>query len=564
MRNQHELDIAPALLAADQCSQQAFLIFDRSLRIVHASNNLSSVLRLEEHACIEGASVGALLRLTVGTEPDQLRAAEQWLRKSTRSLKDAACPSPLLYMAATSQTLRASVRRIDTQYQVLTFEDVTIQPIAERDLHLLAFHDRLTGLPNRALLEQKLDQTLQRLALGAVDTVTVLFIDLDRFKIVNDTLGHAVGDDLLRTVGDRLKSSVRDSDTLARMGGDEFAVLLEHSSKQDVASAMATRIIDLVQKTYLLDGNIVNVGASVGIAIAPHDGTTRDRLLKSADLALYHSKAAGRGVFHFFETTMEENADRRRALEVDLRKALMLRQFELHYQPQIDVRTQSILGLEALLRWRHPNRGLVSPADFMPLAEEIGLLIPIGNWVLKTACKEAARWPEFMTIAVNASALQLAANDFVASVKSAVETAGLDPSRLELEITEDTLQRGGKALLPALNALRSFGVRIAMDSFGVGVASLSQAVTFPFDKIKLDRTLIGMQAIDAKSRAIVRAISALGQSLGISTLAAGVETSEHLSHVQEEGCQYVQGFYYSEALPARELTDLFAKLDSRE
>ncbi len=311
---------------------------------------------------------------------------------------------------------------------------------------------------------------------------------------------------------------------------------------------------------FLIDGNVINVGASIGLASAPQDGATREALLKSADLALYYSKAAGRGTYHFFEPAMQERALARRTLELDLRKALVLRQLELHYQPQIDVETGSVIGLEGLLRWRHPKRGLVPPGDFISLAEELGLAVPIGEWVLKTACREATRWPDSVTVAVNVSPLQFEAGNFAQSVQRALTAAGLSGNRLEIEVTENILLRDGHAVLATLKELRTLGVRVAMDSFGTGVASLSQLVNFPFDKIKIDRSLIALQQTDGRNRAIVRAISALGHSLGISTLAEGVETAEHLAHVRAEGCNSVQGFYYSKAVPSGELAAIVPQL----
>jgi len=385
-----------------------------------------------------------------------------------------------------------------------------------------------------------------------------LFLDLDRFKVVNDTLGHAIGDALLRTVSERLESALRRDDVLARLGGDEFGILLASGSGKSDASALAMRLIDLIQRPYIIEGNVINVGASIGIATGPENGKTRDQLLKSADLALYHSKASGRGVFHFFEVGMEERAQKRRSLELDLRKAVILRQFELHYQPQIDVESQKTTALEALLRWRHPQRGLVHPGEFLSVAEEIGLAVPIGNWVLKTACKEATRWPASVTIAVNISPLQFEAGNFEKSVEQALRATGLPASRLQIEVTEDILSRDGETVLDTLNALHVLGVTVAMDNFGIGLASLSQLVNFPFDKIKIDRSLVSTELGEVKSRAIVRAISALGQSLGIPTLAEGVESSEHLAQVRSDGCQSVQGFYYSDAVPSSAVMDLLS------
>ncbi len=438
-------------------------------------------------------------------------------------------------------------------------EEPVNDAIVERE-HSSALRDHLTGIGSRLFFEQKLEDALAKLTDGEEESASLLFIDLDRFKAVNDTLGHAVGDALLRLVSDRLRQALRENDVLARLGGDEFAVLLNGSSERGATAALAARIIDLIQRPYLIDGHVINVGASIGLAVAPENGQTRAELLSSADLALYQSKAAGRGTYHFFETAMLERAQSRRALELDLRKALLLRQFELHYQPQIEVETESVIGLEGLLRWRHPARGLLLPGDFLPLAEELGLAVPIGDWILKTACREAVRWPSSVTIAVNISPLQFETGKFAHSVARALTTAGLPGQRLEIEVTESILLRDGQAVLATLKDLRELGVRVAMDSFGTGVASLSQLVNFPFDKIKIDRSLIAVQQVNSRSRAIVRAISALGHSLGISTFAEGVETAEHLAHVRAEGCHSVQGFYYSKAVPSAELSTVIPQL----
>jgi diguanylate cyclase (GGDEF)-like protein len=410
------------------------------------------------------------------------------------------------------------------------------------------------------LMERKVDEALLGIGSGEVESVTVLFLDLDRFKVINDTLGHATGDELLRLVCGRLQSALRASDTLARMGGDEFAILLTAPSNQNVASALATRIIDLIQRTYLIDGQIMNVGASIGIAVAPRDGLTRGDLLKSADLALYHSKTAGRGVFHFFEPAMAEKARQRRTLDFDLRKALVLRQFELRYQAQINAENGSVLGLIASLRWHHPQRGLLLPVQFMPLAEEIGLALPIGEWVLRRACRDATSWPNPVSIAVSVSSLEFESDTLAASVERALLAVELPGNRLEIGVTEEILLKNSSNVLRTLTALKALGVKVVMDSFGTGVASLSQLVNFPFDKINIDQSLLVANRNDAKSRAIVRAIAVLGDSLGIATLAGGVETSEQLAHVRSEGGSSVQGFYYSKAVPAGELAALFVPL----
>ena len=422
--------------------------------------------------------------------------------------------------------------------------------------------DRLTGAANRAAFEEHLDAALEDLCLTDA-VVPVFFLDLDRFKAVNDTLGHAVGDSLLKMVCDRLQTALKITDVLGRLGGDEFAVILSGQPTNPELEQLAARLIDLIGRPYLIEGQVINIGCSIGIAVAPADGANRAEVLRSADLALYHSKNSGRGTWNFFDPMMKLRAEERRALELDLRKALILRQFELHYQPQIEVETKSILGLEGLLRWRHPKRGLLFPADFLTLAGEVGLLVPIGEWVLKTACKQASAWPESIAVAVNVSAQQFESPSFVSSVEKALQAAGLPGNRLEVEVTEDILFRNQEVVCSKLDSLRLLGVHVTMDSFGTGLASLSQLVQFPFNKIKIDRSLVTDGPFNLRSRAILRAVSALGQSLGIQTLATGVETREHLARVQEEGCQSVQGFFYSNAVPARELDTLLAAFASK-
>ncbi len=418
------------------------------------------------------------------------------------------------------------------------------------------FQDHLTGVANRRYYERRLDDAL-RASKAAGEITTVLLLDLDRFKAVNDSLGHAVGDALLRLVSQRMMSVLRDGDTLARMGGDEFGIILGPASD---ASQLAARLVDLVQRTYLVEGCPVNIGVSIGIATGPKDGGERSGLLKSADLALYQAKAIGRSCFVFFEPEMHARAQVRRSTELELRKALALRQFELHYRPQIDVLTTSLQGLEAVLQWRHPTRGLLPPSAFIPLAEEIGMILPIGEWVLKAVCREASRWPHDVTVSASVSPLQFESERFIAAMKQALDATGVPGNRLELTVTESILLRDGRSVLHALNSLRSMGVKVAIDSFGTGIASLSQMVDFPLDKIKIARSLVEEGGTGARERAIVRAIAALGASLGISTLVEGVSTREHLARIQMDGCSSVQGYLESHVVPASELRVLVDNL----
>ena len=414
------------------------------------------------------------------------------------------------------------------------------------------FRDYLTGIANRQSFEHELEQ---RLGLG--ECTTVLLLDLDRFKAVNDSLGHAVGDSLLCLVANRMASSLGTGDLLARLGGDEFGIIAD--PRRD-AGQLASVIVELLQRTYLIDGVPVDIGVSIGIAHAPGDAQERPKLMKCADLALYQAKAAGRNCFVYFVAEMEVRGQEKRALEVALRKAVTLRQLELHYRPQIDVQSNRLSGLEALLHWKHPKLGLLEAAAFMPLAEEIGIVVPIGEWVTKAVCREVSRWSEDVTVAVMVSARQFESARYFEVVKSALETAGISGKQLELEVTEAILLRDGKAVLTMLDKLRSIGVRVAINSFGRGIASLGQMVEFPMDKIKIDRSLVQEDGTGIKERAIVRAIAALGASLGITTLAEGVNTPEHLARIQMDGCTAVQGYLVSKAFPSSVLRDQVDKL----
>jgi len=553
------MNLSPSTVIAPRGRNQGVLVFDRSHRVVHASNTLPALLQLPSKASLLGEAVEQILRLSFGEKGATASAITQWLDQPA-TLSCAVIEPPLVLLtAADARVIHATLCSISEQFRIATFDDMSPMEV-QSNAPALAYRDPLTGIGNRSLLERKLDEALIRLRSGEVESVAVLFLDLDRFKAINDTLGHATGDELLRLVCGRLQSALRVSDTLARMGGDEFAILLTAPSGREVASALAARIIDLIERTYLIDGQIMNVGASVGLAVAPCDGVTRDDLLKNADLALYYSKAAGRGVFHFFEPSMAEKAQLRRTLEFDLRKALVLRQFELHYQAQVNAENGSIFGLIASLRWRHPQRGLLLPVEFLPLAEETGLAIPIGEWVLRRACRDATSWPDSVTIAVSVSPLQFESDKLASSVEGALHAVELPGNRLEIGVTEEILLRNNSSVLKTLTALKALGVKVVMDSFGTGLASLSQLVNFPFDKINIDQSLLAATQDDVKSRAVVRAIAVLGDSLGIATLAGGVETSEQLMRVRSEGCSSVQGFYCTKAVPAGELAALFVTL----
>jgi diguanylate cyclase (GGDEF)-like protein len=415
----------------------------------------------------------------------------------------------------------------------------------------MAHHDALTLLPNRLLYRENLKQNLARARRD--QPISVLCLDLDDFKAVNDTLGHPVGDALLKVVAERLLKCVPDTDTVARLGGDEFAIVQAAGTQPVAAKMMAQQLIETIGEPYEIDGHSVVIGTSVGIALAPSDGDDPDELLKNADMALYRAKADGRGTYRFFEPKMDADMQARRLLEMDLRGALARNEFDLFYQPLVDVNAESINGFEALLRWRHPQRGLVPPTEFVPLAEEIGLISPIGAWVLKQACKDAATWPKDLRVAVNLSPVQFRSRALVLDVVAALGASGLAASRLELEITEAVMLQDTEATLATLAQLKALGLHISMDDFGTGYSSLSYLRRFPFDKIKIDQSFIRDLSVRPESLAIVRAVAGLGSTLGIATTAEGVETPDQLRAVRAEGCTQVQGFLLGLPVPASEI-----------
>jgi diguanylate cyclase (GGDEF)-like protein len=400
--------------------------------------------------------------------------------------------------------------------------------------------------------------------LAGGDKLAVMCLDLDRFKAVNDTLGHPVGDALLKMVAERLKICVREEDIIARFGGDEFAVVQIGAEQPDSAAATARRIIEAVSAPYNIEDHQIVIGVSIGIAFAPDDGADPDMLLKNADLALYRAKCDGRGTFHTFEPIMDARMQARRRLELDLRKALAENEFELFYQPVVDIEGPRITSFEALLRWHHPDRGLVSPGEFIPLAEEIGFIIPLGDWILRRACADATRWPNAVKVSVNLSPAQFRNAKLLQSVQDALSEAGLSARRLELEITEGVLLAETEATLAMLNQLHMLGVQIAMDDFGTGYSSLSYFRSFRFDRIKIDRSFVQNISGDDSALAVIRAVSGLSASLGMATTAEGVETEEQMQRLRAEGCKELQGFFFSPPRPASEIAQLLKTINQSE
>ncbi|MEY9593244.1 diguanylate cyclase (GGDEF)-like protein/PAS domain S-box-containing protein [Bradyrhizobium yuanmingense] len=440
---------------------------------------------------------------------------------------------------------------------LLALMDITERKRAEARLAFMAQHDGLTGLPNRSLLRQQMDEMLLHTRRGS-EKVALLILGLDNFKAVNDTLGHAVGDKLLRGVAKRLRSTLRDEDGLARLNSDEFAVLQSGLARPEDAVGLAKRLLAAIADPYLLDGHSVVIGASIGIAMAPGDGEDSEKLLKSADMALSRAKLDARGSFAFFEAALDAKAQSRRKIEVELRDAIQNDVLRPYYQPLIDLQSGRITGFEALVRWPHAERGMVSPAEFIPVAEDTGLINPLGGLMLRRACLDAAAWPDDVRVAVNLSPLQFRSGNLLSMVTDALKHSGLPPRRLELEITETLLLEKSAQVLATLHALRALGVRISMDDFGTGYSSLSYLRSFPFDKIKIDQSFVRDLAANREAQAIIRSIVSLGKGLGVTITAEGVETEAELSCLRAEGCHEGQGFLFSKARPNAEIVSLLA------
>lgn len=425
----------------------------------------------------------------------------------------------------------------------------------------LAHHDPLTRLPNRVLLHDRIQQAMAQVDRGL--RFAVLCLDLDRFKGVNDTLGHSVGDGLLQQVAERLQACAREGDTVARVGGDEFAMILLNVEAPSEIDALATRIIEVIGVGYEIDGNQISIGTSIGVAIAPADGATSHEILRNADTALYGAKANGRGTCCFFEATMNALLRSRRTLELGLRQALAREEFQLHYQPLVDARSRRVIGFEALVRWRHPERGLIQPDQFISVAEASGLIGPIGRWVLRRACLDAASWPVGIKVAVNLSPSQFKDRHLVESVRAALQESGLPAGCLELEITESVLLHDSDAVLSILHRIKALGIHVSMDDFGTGYSSLSYLRSFPFDKIKIDRSFIKDLPYDKNSVAIVRAVIGLSATFGMTVVAEGVETKEQATQLALEDCTQLQGYLFGRPVPAADIPGVIERLSEQ-
>lgn len=455
--------------------------------------------------------------------------------------------------------IQVTVTRLPDASTIALHEDITERRRSQEQVVYLAGHDQLTGLLNLAAMRAVFEELLARNAAG--DEFAVLCLDLDKFKRVNDSFGHAVGDQLLAQVALRIQSCLRHDEQVARLGGDEFLILQCGTTQPESSKSLAKRVISALSEPFNLGRSVAQIGVSVGIAIAPFDGICPDDLLKNADLALYRAKADGRGTWRYFEPQMNAKAEARRALEADLRVALAQGQFHLVYQPQVSLLTRKVTGAEALLRWQHPKRGNISPVEFIGLAEETGLIIDIGRWVLAQACLDAMQWQASVRVAVNVSAVQFAQSNLLRDVGNALSNSALPADRLEIEITESVLMQDEKQSLALITELRDLGVFMALDDFGTGFSSLSYLLSFPLHRLKIDRSFVQNVDTNPKARSIVRAIAGLGNNLGLATTVEGVETLDQLKVVQSEGCIEVQGFLFSQPCPHSELLDLIHNLN---
>jgi diguanylate cyclase (GGDEF)-like protein len=532
-------------------------MFNGEERLIVCNRRYAEMYRLPERLAAPGTTLAALteFRANSGQGPLDPRSFEKNREVRTKNGEPNTYRVPL----ADGRTLQIDYEEMSGGGWVTTHQDITEATRAEAQINHLARHDALTGLPNRLVFRDELDKAMRRAADGKA--VSVLYLDLDQFKAVNDTLGHPIGDELLRMVSQRLSECVRDSDLVARLGGDEFAVIQPDGEQPDAACALATRLIDALSLPYDIGEHHVVIGTSVGIATAPQDGGTADQILKNADLALYRAKSDGRGVYRFYESSMGAVMRDRRSLELDLRNALAGGEFYLCYQPLVSLSTHEVVGCEALLRWNHPRKGLIPPAEFIPIAEEIGIIVQLGAWVLDQACMAAVKWPGEIKVAVNLSPLQFRTNTLVLQVASALARSGLSAQRLELEITETLLLQDTEATLDILNQLQALGVSISLDDFGTGYSSLSYLRRFPFNKIKLDQSFVKGLSDDQESIAIVRAVTAMGRSLGMVTTAEGVETLHQLETLRAEACDELQGYYFSRPVPGEQLLDVIRTLN---
>jgi diguanylate cyclase (GGDEF)-like protein/PAS domain S-box-containing protein len=537
---------------------QALLMFDSEARLVISNQRYREMYGLTAEVVEPGRSLQELLlaRKAAGSftgDPEEYTA-------NIRARIAEGKPDSQIVELPDGRTIAILNHPMRGGGWVATHEDITERRRAETQIAHMARHDSLTDLPNRLSFRERLAQAFA--GLHKDERLAVLYLDLDRFKNVNDTLGHHIGDELLKVVAGRLRGSIEEFDMVARVGGDEFAIIQSSMDMPIDTENLARKVCEAIKAPYEIEGHEVVVDTCIGIAIAPDDGKEPNEILRNADMALYGAKADGPGTYRFFEPHMDARMRIRRELEIALRKAFAHGEFELHYQPLLDLNNNRITCCEALIRWNHPEHGMIPPSEFIPIAEEIGLISPLGEWVLRQACADAVSWPEEIKVAVNLSPIQVMNKNLIPVVVNALAAAGLPPHRLEIEITESVLMQNTESTLTTLHRLQELGVRISMDDFGTGYSSLSYLRSFPFDKIKIDRCFISGLPND-DSVAIVRAIAGLAKSLSMITTAEGVETQEQFNEVQSLGCTEMQGFFFSRPRPAREISRILPARDEK-
>jgi diguanylate cyclase (GGDEF)-like protein len=558
----HELESANAQLTNYQAQanaalnnmSQGLVMFDSSARFVISNQRYLEMYGLSPEFVRPGCTLREVLDQRVATGSFCADDAEQFMADILAAVGQGTVFSKITSLRD-GRIISIVNKPMEGGGWVATHEDITEEKRAEERISYTAYVDELTGLPNRKVFCQQLEQELKRVQRG--ERLAVLYLDLDYLKQVNDTLGHPAGDKLLTNVADRLRGCVRDIDLVARLSGDEFAIIQKLLDQPSDAAALAVRIRDAIREPFDLDGHQVTVDISVGISIAPNGATELDELMKTADIALYEAKNTGRGTYCFYGPEMNARIQAHDKLERDLQSAFANGEFELFYQPIVNLDDDKITSFEALLRWNHPERGLVSPAEFVPVAEDIGLIIPLGEWVLRTACSEAATWPDHIHVSVNISSIQLSHKNLADAVVGALASGGIEPNRLELEITESVLIENTAANLATLKSLHDLGVRFAMDDFGTGYSSLNYLLSFPFHKIKIDKCFIAALSDKHESHAIVRAITDLARSLKLRVTAEGVETEQQLQQVRLLGCTEMQGYLLSPPQPAAEILQFF-------
>ena len=566
VRRQHNLAAATAALEQSKRSlEQTNVLFDTALknmahglcmfdgdqRLVVCNTRYGEMYGLPADLTKPGTTLRAILeaRVAMGCCP---RDAEHYVEERLEAVAKSQ-PYYSMNELRDGRVFAVSHQPMRDGGWVAIHQDITAQREAETQIAYLARHDVLTDLCNRAVLRERMEESLARLRRSG-KTFNLFMLDLDIFKAVNDSLGHPVGDELLKVVARRVVACLPETDTVARLGGDEFAVLAAvEGDQREAAAATAERLLEAVSAPYAFDDHRVDISTSIGIALAPEHGTDVDQLIKSADLALYKAKIGGRNAYRLFEAAMGADADARRTLEIDLRNALTCGEFELNYHPIVDIRTNEIANMEALIRWRHPVRGPIAPADFIPLAEESGLITPIGEWVLRQACADAATWPPQCKVAANLSPVQFRRGNLTDTISHILAELGLPPERLMLEITESVLMQGSAENLATLHQLRKLGICIVLDDFGTGYSSLSYLRLFPFDQIKIDRSFVSELSSNADCAAIVAAVANLGRSLRVDTVAEGVETDDQLMLARAAGCTHVQGFLFGRPCRVGEL-----------